>query len=181
MKNEFTLEKAKVLIDYALREFYKKDKLLVDYKSIKESVSENCIVFRIGWYMLDKIQSDPLYSGISLDCQYNRNFEHPKRLFRETEENIITKTKNAIPDLLLHKRRSNSENLMVLEFKKGRPQEVDMENDVEKLSYFTSLENEYKYKFGFHIWLYKNQKAKIKVYQDGKEKASLNYDWSINE
>lgn len=39
MKTEFTLEEAKGLIDYALSEFYKKDKLLVDYKSIKASVA----------------------------------------------------------------------------------------------------------------------------------------------
>lgn len=34
MKSKFTLDEAKGLIDFALSEFYQKDKLLVDYKSI---------------------------------------------------------------------------------------------------------------------------------------------------
>ena len=179
MKKEFTLEKAKELINYALCEFYTKDKLLVDYKTIKDSVAENCMVFRIGWYLLDKIKSDPSYSEISLDCQYNRNFEHTKGLFRITEEGIRDKIKDAIPDLLLHKRRDISENLMVLEFKKGKPTKEQMAIDIEKLCYYTSTENEYKYSFGFAIWLYKNNKATIKVFENGKEMGAHCYQWSL--
>ena len=180
MKEEFTLDKAKELIDYALSEFYRRDKLLVDYESIVKSVSENCMVFRIGWYLIEKIQGDPLFSGISLDCQYNRNFEHTKGLFKTTEEGIRTKIKDTIPDLLLHKRRDNSENLMVLEFKKGAPSKKEEAIDIEKLCYYTSLENEYKYSFGFAIWLYKRDKATIKVFVKGKEMGSLCYKWSLS-
>lgn len=180
MKTEFTLEEAKDLIDYALSEFYKKDTLLVDYKSIKASVAENCMVFRIGWYLLNKIQNDPRYAEISLDCQYNRNFKHTKGLFKETEDGIREKLKDAIPDLLLHKRRDNAENLMVLEFKKGKPTKEQMAIDIEKLCYYTNQDNEYKYSFGFAIWLYKKNRAIIKVFQKGKEMGDLCYKWSLN-
>lgn len=181
MKNNFNLEEAKVLIDYALSEFYKKDKQLLDYKSVKDAVSENCMVFRIGWYMLNKIQNDPRYDEISLDCQYNRNFEHPKGMYKTIEEGIKEKIKNAIPDLILHKRHFNSENLMVIEFKKDKPNEAKIAaNDIEKLCYFTSLENEYKYSYGFYIWLYKKDKAAVKVFKNGKEMGSLCYEWSLN-
>ena len=179
MKSKFTLDEAKGLIDFALNEFYQKDKLLVDYKSIKESVAENCMVFRIGWYLLNKIQNDPRYAEVSLDCQYNRNFEHTKGLFKETEDGIREKLKDAIPDLLLHKRRDNAENLMVVEFKKGKPAKEQMDIDIEKLCYYTSQENEYKYSFGFAIWLYKKNCATIKVFQKGKEMGDLCYKWSL--
>lgn len=180
MKTEFTLEEAKDLINYALSEFYEKDKLLVDYKSIKASVAENCMVFRIGWYLLNKVQNDPRYAEISLDCQYNRNFEHTKGLFRETENGIRKKLKDALPDLLLHKRRDNAENLMVLEFKKGKPNKEQMDIDIEKLCYYTSQDYEYKYSFGFSIWLYKRNWATIKIFQNGKEMGALCYKWSLN-
>lgn len=180
MKKDFTLDKAKELIDYSLSEFYKNDSALLDYKSIKDTVAENCMVFRIGWYMLSKINDDQFYYDVSLDCQYNRNFEHPKGLFKQTEEGIRVKTKNAIPDLLLHKRGSNSDNLMVLEFKKGKPSKDQMDIDAEKLCYYTSSENEYKYLLGFAIWLYKKNKAAVKVFENGKEMGSLCYKWTLD-
>ncbi len=181
MKTEFTLEEAKSLIDYALSEFYKNDKQLVDYQSIKKSVAENCMVFRIGWYLLDKIRNDPRYAGISLDCQYNRNFECTKGLFLENENGRREKIKNTIPDLLLHKRRANAENLMVLEFKKGKPTQEQMAVDAEKLCYYTSQDREYRYSFGFSIWLYKRNWAAVKTYQHGKEVDTLCYRWSLKQ
>ena len=56
---------------------------------------------------------------------------------------------------------------------------VEVDIDIEKLCYYTSQENEYKYSFGFAIWLYKKNCATIKVFQKGKEMGDLCYKWSL--
>lgn len=96
VKESFTLEKAKEIIDYALTEFYLHDKALVQYPSIKEAVSENCMLFRIGWYMHEYVKRDGNFALLSVDCQYNRNFEHPKSMYKQTLSEINKKVKDPI-------------------------------------------------------------------------------------
>ena len=121
VRDNFTLDNAKEIIEYALEQLYKNDSALVQYPSIKEAVSENCLLFRIGLYMHDFIRQNSLFSNISVDCQYNRNFQHPKSMFKPTLEGIEKAVKNPIPDLLLHQRGSNENNLFLIELKKGNP------------------------------------------------------------
>lgn len=177
VRDNFTLDNAKEIIEYALEQLYKNDSALVQYPSIKEAVSENCLLFRIGLYMHDFIRQNSLFSNISVDCQYNRNFQHPKSMFKPTLEGIEKAVKNPIPDLLLHQRGSNENNLFLIELKKGKPLQKEIENDAEKLCYFTNETHEYKYAYGFSIWLYKRSWARIKVYQNGKERSHLDYVW----
>ena len=177
VKESFTLEKAKEIIDYALTEFYLHDKALVQYPSIKEAVSENCMLFRIGWYIHEYVKRDGNFALLSVDCQYNRNFEHPKSMYKQTLSGINKKVKDPIPDLLFHQRGSNDNNLFLVELKKGKPGKAELLNDDEKLRYFTAESFEYKYAYGFAIWLYKKAWAKVKVYVDGKERCHLNYEW----
>ena len=181
MKKEITLIEAQEIINNALTRFYSQDQALIDsYSSIKNAVSENCMLFRIGWYMHEYVKNKKGFESLSIDCQYNRNFEHPKSMFASTLSGIETKIKDPIPDLLLHQRGSNNNNIFLIELKKGKPKKNELDNDVEKLCYFTDDSHEYKYKFGFSIWLYKKAHAKIKVYIDGKERSHLNYVWRIN-
>jgi hypothetical protein len=84
-------------------------------------------------------------------------------------------------DLLFHQRGSNDNNLFLLKLKKGKPGAKELANDVEKLCYFTSKLREYKYAYGFSIWLYKKSWAKIKVYIDGKERSHLSYEWQLKK
>lgn len=44
------------------------------------------------------------------------------------------------------------------------PNKEQMAIDIEKLCYYTSHDNEYKYSFGFAIWLYKRNWATIKIF-----------------
>lgn len=162
IKKLFTIEKAKEIIDYALTEFYLHDNALVQYPKIKEAVSENCMLFRIGWYMHEYVQKDCNFDLLSIDCQYNRNFEHPKSMHRQTFSEISKKIKDPIPDLLLHQRGSNDNNLFLIELKKGKPNKDELLNDNEKLCYFTDQSLEYKYSYGFSIWLYKKPGQKSK-------------------
>ena len=181
MEKEFTLKEAKEIIDYALTKFYVHDQALVQYPDIKNAVSENCMLFRIGWYMHEYVRNNKQFDLLNIDCQYNRDFGHPKSMFKTTLSGIETKVKDPIPDLLFHQRGSNDNNLFLLELKKGKPGAEDLANDVEKLCYFTSKLREYKYAYGFSIWLYKKSWAKIKVYIDGKERSHLSYEWQLKK
>ena len=175
MKDSISYQDVHDLLDFALSEFFNNDSVLLDYKTEKDAVAERCMVFHIGWYMLEKIKALERFEGFNIDCEYNRNFSHPKSMYKETYEGIRQKIKDTYPDLIIHKRRSNDENLVVMEFKKGRAEKTARDQDIEKLIYFTNPENEYRYKYGFYLELYKMKYAKIKVFQDGKEMGSLNY------
>lgn len=179
VKEEFTIETAKEIIDYALTKFYLYDTALVQYPSIKEAVSENCMLFRIGLYIHEFIQQNHCFELLNVDCQYNRNFYHPKTMYKQTLSGVNEKIKDPIPDLLFHQRGNNDNNLFLIELKKGKPKESELSKDVEKLCYFTNESYEYKYKYGFSIWLYKRNWAKVKVYSNGKERSHLNYVWKV--
>lgn len=177
MKETFTLENAKEIIDYALSNFYSHDKALVQYSNIKAAVSENCMLFRIGWYMHEYVQTNCDLAELSVDCQYNRNFKHPKSMYKPTLSGIYKKVKDPVPDLLFHQRGSNDNNFFLVELKKGKPDKAELLNDDEKLRYFTDQLSEYKYSYVFSIWLYKKAWVQVKVYTDGKERSHLNYVW----
>lgn len=168
-------EDLRSLLNYCLKEFYSNDKSLLNYDTESKAVAERCMVFHIGWYMLDRLKTLAVMQGLSVDSEYNRNFTHPKGMYKQTYGEIDEKIKKTYPDLILHKRRSNSENILVIEFKKGKAKQADRNNDYEKLVYFTDQNKEYKYKFGFYVELYKSGRAKVFVFQNGKRMSNLDY------
>lgn len=173
-KDKITYDELKELVNYSLLQFYKYDKILFEYDTESSAVSERCMMFHIGWYMLEKMKTMPKFAWANLDCEYNRNLKYPKSMYMETLAGIKDKIKDTIPDLLIHKRGNNENNLLVIEFKKGSPKKHDKERDMEKLRYFTNKEHEYAYNYGMYIELHK-QKADIEVYKDGVQKSHLNY------
>lgn len=175
-----SLDDLKEIVVSSLNDFYSKDKELFAYKTDADAVAERCMMFRIGWYILDRVRKNPKLQWANVDCEYNRNFEHPKSMYAETQSGIMEKTKNAVPDLLIHKRKSNSNNLLVIEFKKGTPTKDGMMNDEDKLLYFTDSKSEYKYKYGFYIELHQ-KRAKLKIFQDGKHMSHLDFEWKCQE
>ncbi len=125
----------KGIVDAALQRLYHQDPELIEF-----AVNERSVVFRFGLYFAELL-SKSSFSSYNLDCEYNRNMGKPKR------------TKNfpdgVIPDVLLHRRNSNEENILVLEFK-GYWNKADRENDHKKIIDFTSQDedNLYKYSLG---------------------------------
>lgn len=129
------IEELKSMVDEALIRLYQQDLELIEY-----AVNERSVVFRFGLYLNELLPSSS-FASYNLDCEYNRNMGKPKR------------TKNfpagVIPDVLLHRRNSNVENILVLEFK-GYWNKSDRENDHKKIIDFTSQDedNQYKYALG---------------------------------
>lgn len=89
------------------------DKLyLKDYSLIlrgEEHVSERSIVFRFGLYLEDSLSRDEILSRYDLDCEYNRNGQGRKTL--------PSWVNGCFPDLIIHKRGHNYDNLLIIECK----------------------------------------------------------------
>lgn len=179
---KLSINNVKELIEDALYHFYKNDFTLMDYETEDKAVSERCMVFRIGWYIQNYMCKQNKWSSLNLDAEYNRCFDHPKSMYEQTFAGIRVKIGDAVPDLLIHKRRKNEDNIAVFEFKKNSQyKESGKEDDYKKLKYFTNPKYEYKYKYGFWIALYKARKADIHVFIDGEEKTDKKYTWEYAE
>ena len=133
-------------IQKALNKLYKNDEYLIKIYSDKYNkdnhVSERGIVFRFGVYLEKcRLKYFPQYD---LDVEYNRNINLIKML----------DSKPAMPDLIIHKRGTNENNLLVLEFKAWWNK--DQTNDKKRIELF---KQELNYQYGATILIAKTIKA----------------------
>ncbi len=122
-------------IDNSLREVY-----LNHYYLIEKKVHERSIVFWFGIYFYQCLQKT-IYKECDLDFEYNKNLDNVKRT-----ETFLNGT---YPDLILHKRGTNEDNILVLEFKPWWNN--NSSRDIEKLKDFLNQDGEYRYKFGAFV------------------------------
>lgn len=105
-----------------------------DFDLLNLDVTERSLSHKLAHYMeLSGIVQPPL----TVDCEYNRHFNDPKRLRlrrRKAKDRELRAT-TVFPDIVVHERNSDANNLLVLEMKK--PGE-DMAYDSEKLYAFQS-------------------------------------------
>ena len=147
----FSIEESEVsklqleeLVDTALRAVYKYDKYLIDIKA-----HERDIVFRFGIYFQGLLIKHEKYNKYNLDVEYNRNLYDPKKT-----ENF---NNGVYPDVILHERGNNDNNILVLEFKgywNNRKDEI--EKDKSKLWDLMNPTGDYKYKKGYIVILETN-------------------------
>lgn len=169
-KDDVKFEDIKKLVNAALGKFYKNDRDLIDMENNREMVSERCMVFHIGGYMKNKMNTLTKFQWADLDCEYNRNMGEPKTIYTNDSEY------NFVPDLIIHRRKSNNNNLLVIEFKKENAKERDKEYDKEKLIALTG-EEVFKYNFGLYVELGR-YKVQVSVYQNGNLCEDLSYNIS---
>lgn len=115
------------LVEKVMRELYLKDKILFE-----NNVSERCLVYNFAIHLRELLKNIK-YDKLNLDIEYNRNCKNMK---------TISCQLTSYPDLILHKRGSNCENKLVIEFKKWNNQSK-LEKDRVKLHCF---KNEYDYR-----------------------------------
>jgi len=105
---------------------------------------------------------------LNVDCEYNRNTvlgpRHAKELKIQRDEiaNQINQSKDeddllsisAYPDIIVHIRETNEENLLVVEMKK-KNSKVAKDYDYRKLRAYTEIseDNKYHYQYGVFILL----------------------------
>lgn len=134
----------------ALEELYEKDGELLEIRA-----NERSITFRLGIYLDELFRKE----GLIVDSEYNRKEDRPKALVGK---------KYTYPDLIVHKRKIQENNCMILEIKSKKDDKEGFEHDEEKLKAFTETEEEpYKYKIGAHIFI-TSTVCDIAWYKDGK-------------
>lgn len=105
-------KQAETLVESAIDQLVKYDSALFEL-----NVAERALSHRLAHFMtLSPIIELPL----TVDCEYNRHFEDPKRLNlppRMTRDREIRAT-TVFPDILVHERNTDERNLVVLELKK---------------------------------------------------------------
>jgi len=133
------------------------------------AASERAIAHRLAVYVERELHRDGLITDtnpIVVDCEYNRHLDSAKlhRIPAELKE-IVEKGKRTVkpdsdddsfyvfsiaPDIVVHERGSDANNLLIVEIKKATNQEVP-EYDHLKLSCFTKASPGYGYKLGAAI------------------------------
>lgn len=105
-------EEANALVNSAIDQLLEHDSALLNL-----NVTERSLSHRLAHYMaLSEIIRPPL----TVDCEYNRHFGDPKRLNlppRKALDREIRAT-TVFPDILVHERNTDANNLVVLELKK---------------------------------------------------------------
>lgn len=162
-----------------------------DRKLLERNLNERNIVghiFFIAASIFEKLKTtNPKLSGLSLDIEYNRNFDKPKNAygkcsdceklacFIKVEKKIPVIT---IPDLIIHKRESNQNNQVLIEFKKNQTIEFSPA-DQAKLTFFTcqsafkDRESEnYQFREAYFIDL-KNDAYELTLFVDGERKEEI--------
>lgn len=140
---------------------YKNDKFLIE-----NGLCERCIMFRFAHYLAE------LYPDYDVDCEYNKHKGNVKKIIED---------KNIFPDIIIHKRGTDSENFAVIELKnKANTNNIERKNDETKLKALTKSNNDgekdslynYGYKFGLAIEVRENLQEtmnSIVVYRQGEE------------
>lgn len=140
---------------------YKNDKFLIE-----NGLCERCIMFRFAHYLAN------LYPDYDVDCEYNRHKDNVKKIIED---------KNIFPDIIIHKRGTDSGNFAVIELKnKANISNDGRMTDKAKLQALTKSNNDgekdslynYGYKFGLAIEVRENLQEtmnSIVVYRQGEE------------
>ena len=137
------------------------DLITYDLILLQNDVSERAITHKLAGHIQKRVPN------LDVDCEYNRDVTQgdykPKMLrvpSREELQNVVENYNldelisiSTYPDIIVHRRGSNAENLLVIEVKKQNSS-IRHDHDVEKLSAFTDHEaNQYRYKYGVFILL----------------------------
>lgn len=131
----------KQLIEKALDKLYKEDYETLICLNHKQYVGERACVFRFGIYLYQILKRHKQFKEYNLDCEYNRSYDKPKR---NNDGKLI------IPDIIIHKRGYNDNNLVVIEFK-GWWNKDGQDGDRCKLTEMINPNGEFKYRYGYTI------------------------------
>lgn len=115
------------------------DKLHTNDKGlIIRRVAERDIVHRFAHYFENYMQ-DTAIEVYNVDCEYNRNGYGIKQV----------NGKYVYPDFILHKRGSNEDNLLIIEFKTWW--NPDNDADIDKIRWMMNSQYIFQYKYGCSI------------------------------
>jgi hypothetical protein len=154
-----------------------------DGELIQNDVSERAITHKLAEHLQTR------FTDLKVDCEYNRNaasgLKKPKKLsvltaeyrtiYPKLVEEEEIKNLSTFPDIIVHKRLTNEENLLVIEVKKVRDNgQSDSNFDKLKLKLFTEAteNNSYHFRYGAFILLTMSQETpthEVTWYSEGNE------------
>jgi hypothetical protein len=117
-------------VQNAIRKFRERDRVLLEIDA-----NERTMTHKLAEYMQQEFQ------GWEVDCEYNKHIKNLKELPRPPKKFSgldfweDTDAKTVYPDIIVHKRESDKENLLVIEAKKSSSK-VDDDWDNAKLRAF---------------------------------------------
>ena len=125
-----------------------------DVGSSRINNPERAIAHRLGCYL------QLLFKDLKVDCEYNKHVNDPKK---DENDKII------IPDIVVHRRKVDMGNLLVIEVKTTN-NKSGIENDKNKLMKLTygiqTTQGLMKYDYGLFI-LFNSSKPSLKWFKDG--------------
>lgn len=145
-------------IKESIEELYKNDYELFSYQTNDPLICERTLTFRLGLYL------QKLFKDYNVDCEYNRHLDKIKKI----------EDADVYPDIIIHNRKNDENNLVWIEVKKSNnSSKVDANSDRKRLCYVTK-EEPYHYKYGIFIMLDKDIKNTfVEIYQVGKKLTRL--------
>lgn len=145
------IETIKNLIGKAVDDLYSKDLDLLERENNEVTIS--C---KLAQYLFLK------FSGYRVDCEYNRHLNDIKRMNLDNTRKIIK------PDIIIHKRDIDKDNLVYIEIKTDHNNE-SREEDYKRIKAATDSKGGYSYKLGIFIDLNRNKdNLLIRYFQDGE-------------
>ena len=112
---------------------------LADVELIEDQSHERSIAAKLAQYI------GPLFPGYQVDVEYNQHLQKVKKLrYGNNSED-----KDVYPDIVIHRRRTDKFNLLVLEIKKADASSSSTQKDLEKLAAY--MQKPYRYTFGAFI------------------------------
>ena len=147
-------------LEIVLNILFEKDIFLIENNTHEQSIS-----WKIACYLENEFKDFLEQKGYSVDTEYNRYWEEPKR---SKELGSLIK-----PDIIIHKRGENNEesNFAIFEIKKW-----NLDNgDIKKLKEMTKQEGGFKYKYWIGLYNFNsdNNKVNIDIYIDGNIKKRI--------
>lgn len=134
------------LLHTAVDFVYQEERFLLRFADGDREGLEQAFVFRTGIY-LSRLIANTEYDILDLDSEYNKNHGGAKTSSRFPN--------GMRPDLILHRRDSNEQNKLVVEFKGFWNN--NSANDFLKLEDLTSPNENYKYLLGIYVEIGRQQ------------------------
>ncbi len=124
------------IINYAIQRLLANDAELLEL-----DVSERAVMFHLGRYIRQRTPAD-----LDVDCEYNRHLKDVKQLLYLKRLLDIEENYEVFPDILIHRRNSDDQNIVVIEIKKhGQNRDADFRK-------LLAFKNEpYSYQFAVQI------------------------------
>ncbi|ACT51688.1 hypothetical protein [Methylovorus glucosotrophus] len=132
------MEKQQVneILEYAIQQLMRNDAELLEV-----DVSERAVMFHLGRYIREKTPVE-----FDVDCEYNRHLTDIKKLTYLKRQLEIENIHEVFPDILIHRRNTDAQNIAVIEIKKHGQ---CLASDFRKLSAFK--EEPYLYTFAIQV------------------------------